>query len=190
VRAFAFEAWTANNTLRLYESATNPNGVDVAAIAPFVPERHRGFFTSTPEIAAAWAKDRAMANVNRVLGQHSCLQLYTRAADDRAIEAHDFRDLLGAMYLQAMWLLIADNPGRCQNPECRRIITFNQPVREPDPSITNDRGMGYKTRSDRKYCDNKGKCANRHYYLRETKPRRAAERARRERRNKGRGDTT
>jgi hypothetical protein len=178
VRAFAFEAWAANSTLRLYEAATNPNGVDVDVIASFVPERRRGFFTSTPEIAAAWAKDRAIASVNRVLGPHSCLQIYVRSADDRAIDAYDFRDLLGAMYLQAMWLLIAGNLGRCRNPECRRVLAFEQPERKPDPSITNDRGMGYKTRSDREYCDNDNKCANRHYYLRETKLRRAAERER------------
>jgi hypothetical protein len=86
-----------------------------------------------------------------------------------------------------MWLLLANNPGLCRNPECRRILAFEQPERKPDPSITNDRGMGYKTGSDREYCDKK--CADRHYYLRVTKPLRAAERARRERRKKGRGGT-
>jgi len=178
VRAFAFEAWAANSTLRLYEAATNPNGVEVAAIAPFVPERRRGLFTSTPEIAAEWAKDRAITDVNRALGRHSCLQIYVRPADGRTIDAYDFRDLLGAVYLQAMWLLLADNPGRCRNRECRRILAFEQPERKPDTSITNDRGMGYKTRNDREYCRNRNKCANRHYYLRDRKPRRDAQRLR------------
>ena len=151
--------------------------MDVNVIAPFVPERRRGFFTITPEIAAAWAKDRAIASVNRVLGPHSCLQIYVRSADDRAIDAYDFRDLLGAMYLQAMWLRIADNPGRCRNPECRRIIALKQPDRTPDPSVINDRDMGYRTRCDKEYCGDK--CANAHYYKRVTKPLREARRARR-----------
>lgn len=181
VAAFSREAWAANGTLLLYEAATNPAGVDVDAIAPFVPERRRDFFTSTPEIAAAWAKDQAMTNVNRVLGRHSCLQLYVRSADNRAIEAHDFRDLLGAMYLQAMWLLVTDNPGRCRNPECRRVLAFEQPERKPDPGIPNDRSMGYKPRSDREYCNNDKTCANAHYYQREIKPRREAAKRRQSR---------
>lgn len=182
VAAFSSEVWAANDTLRLYEAATNPAGVNADAIAPFVPERWRDFFTSTPEIAAVWAKNQAMANVNRALGQHSCLQLYVRSADDRAVEAYDFRDLLGAVYLQAMWLLVADNPGRCRNPECRRVLAFEQPERKPDPGVPNDRSMGYRPRSDREYCDNNKRCVNRHYYLRERKPRRQAAKRRRERR--------
>lgn len=178
VKAFAFEAFAARGTLLLYEAATDPTGVDVDAIAPLVPERRRAFFTSTPAMAAAWAKDQALSNVNRVLGQHSCLQLYTRSADDRGIEGYDFRSLLGAMYLQAMWLFEADNPGRCRNPECRKILAFEQPERKPDPNVVNDRSMGYRPRSDREYCDNDKKCANRHYYLRVTKPLREAKRTR------------
>jgi hypothetical protein len=70
--------------------------------------------------------------------------------------------------LERWRLLQADRPGRCRTPKCRKIISFEQPAQKPDPSVMNDRSMGYKTRADTEYCDKR--CANQHYYERETKP--------------------
>lgn len=182
VAAFASEALLANTVLRLYEAATNPQGVDVETIGRFAaklaPIRYRETIASNAAgIAREWAIGWAVAKVQAQLGRHSYPQIYWRQADERRIAGYDFGSLLGAMYLQAMWLLIADRPGRCRRPECPRIIAFEQPEQKPDPNVVNDRGMGYKKRADAEYCSTK--CSNAHYYERETKPRRARLAARR-----------
>ena len=176
VAAFAFEALVANAVLRLYEAA-DARAVDVSAIGELAPDRYRGIITSTPGMARDWALEQAVSIVRGRLARHTCQQLYWRKADDRFIEGRDFSSLLGALYMQAAWLLQADRPGRCRNPECRHIIAFEQPEQRPDPSVVNDRSMGYRKRADTEYCSKK--CRDAHYYERETKPRRQAARARR-----------
>jgi hypothetical protein len=178
VAAFAFEAWVANATLRLYEAAAVPGGVDVEAIAPFMHIRERGFFTQTPGMARGWALGQVDRNVQYRVARYRCYpHLYRRPVDNRGVEGYDFGTLLGAMWLQAMWLLIAENPLQCRNPKCRRIIAFEQPEQVVQGVKKNDRSKGYSTRSDKEYCSKK--CFNAHYYEREIKPRRQAKRARR-----------
>jgi len=76
-----------------------------------------------------------------------------------------------------MWMLVADKPGRCRNPECRVIISYEQPEHAADPNVINDRSGGHRTRSDKEYCSKR--CDNQHYYQRVTKPLRQKARARR-----------
>ena len=80
------------------------------------------------------------------------------------------------MWLQMFWLLTADYKRRCRNWECNRIIAYEQPEQVSSGLERNDRSAGYATRSDRVFCDNKKKCANRYNYLTRTKPRRQAAR--------------
>jgi hypothetical protein len=62
-----------------------------------------------------------------------------------------FRSLLGAMYLQMMWLMMAgSNVKQCEGPGCMNIITFDPP-QSPSSLRKGARGK-YRTRSDKKYC--------------------------------------
>jgi hypothetical protein len=63
VSAFAFEACTANKTLRLYEAATRGSGVDVETIAAIAPRKYRGIVAATPAAAREWALDQAANSV-------------------------------------------------------------------------------------------------------------------------------
>jgi hypothetical protein len=73
----------------------------------------------------------------------------------------NFKNLLGAMYLQMYWLIGAGGDiTSCKY--CGRIISLTSPL----PSAR-------KTRQDKKFCDNA--CRQRHHYHTKTKPRRQAE---------------
>ena len=71
----------------------------------------------------------------------------------------DFDNLLGVMYLQMYWLLEAgeNNITHCKNCGAMIKLTASKPT-STDPSRTR------KTRSDRQFCDNKGKCQQRYCY--------------------------
>jgi hypothetical protein len=67
------------------------------------------------------------------------------------LQGWGFRSLLGAMYLQMMWLMTAaSNVKWCEGPNCIKIITFDPP--ESPVSLEKGARGKYRTRSDKKFC--------------------------------------
>jgi hypothetical protein len=70
------------------------------------------------------------------------------------VQSLGFHSLLGAMYLQMMWLLIeGDSARRCERPGCPRIVRF-QPPQQPDAAAPRGTRGKYRTRKDKLYCSN------------------------------------
>jgi len=85
-----------------------------------------------------------------------------------------FRSLLGAMYLQMMWLMADDAP-RCKGPGCNNPIRIGE--REGphvDPATKTDAPRNYKTRVDKQFCSRS--CKENYRYHNRIKPKREAER--------------
>jgi hypothetical protein len=155
VSAFAFEAWTANKTLRLYEAATRGSGVDVETIAAIAPRKYRGIVAATPAAAREGALDQAANSVQFRVARHCYPQLYGRLSRTW-VEGYGFANLLGAMWLQMFWLLVTDDVRRCR--ACNRMIAYEQ----PEKPLAQNRGerKRYKTRIDKRFCD--GTCRQRY----------------------------
>jgi hypothetical protein len=162
VSRFAYEAWEANVALRLYEAATAEGGPDVEAIRCFIPQEAKGYYDTTPKRAQNWAMSVVKDSVqSKVSG--SC---YPAVYDgpDGYVQGWGFNSLLGALWLQMMWLITAA-PGDVRKCLwCGRVIALKPS--EPPPNLglkKNARGK-YKTRRDRQYCDNNGRCKGLYYY--------------------------
>jgi hypothetical protein len=83
-----------------------------------------------------------------------------------------FRSLLGAMYLQMMWLMTAaSNVKRCEGPGCINNITIDPP-QSPTGLEKGARGK-YRTRSDKRFCSKN--CAQKWRYHNVVKPQQEAE---------------
>ena len=65
-----------------------------------------------------------------------------------------FRNLLGAMWLQMMWLVTSrDTAPRCQFSECNRIIRFEKPEDlGPDPGLRKNFCGPHKKHKHTKFC--------------------------------------
>lgn len=175
VAAFAHEAWIAHDTLKLYEAATNPGGPDVETIAGFIHPRHRGFYTHSPEVAKQGA---LLAVANRIAEYTSryCYETPYVMPGGKRVIGKEFTNLLGAMWQQMLWLWADEEPKRCKNWECPRVIDHDrpeQPKQPKDPFKKNDRSKGYSTRKDKEFCSDQ--CANRYHYLTVRKPKRQRE---------------
>jgi len=72
------------------------------------------------------------------------------------------------MWLQMMWLMAAPKKDIRQCRWCHKIITFEGP-RPPkgDAELKNDRSHGYRTRKDKKFCNDR--CRASHHYYRHAK---------------------
>jgi hypothetical protein len=162
---FVGEAQRANKALKLYGYATAPHGPDVAAIEQYIPKHYRRFYTETPAHARQWALWEVGTLVQQKLRSEAFPQLYW--APEGYSDAWGFRSLLGAIYLQMMFLLRATGKVRyCRGPGCTNIISFDQPKQPPASGLKkNDRSRGYKTRRDKVYCSDRCKMA----YHRKTK---------------------
>jgi hypothetical protein len=88
------------------------------------------------------------------------------------VQGWDFRNLLGAMWLQMFFLLCSDRERWCKNPECNNIIAFEQPEQVNQGNERNDLSAGYAPNKKRVFCDRK--CRNHYNYLEKVKPRRQA----------------
>jgi hypothetical protein len=174
---FAEEAWAANAVLRLYEAATAEGGPDIEAIQEImeyggVGPRSRRYIIQTPERARNWALFTTVEQTQGRVARYCHPALYRRPGHNHFIQGSGFSNLLGALWLEMFWVLLSDETRRCENPECNRIVPFEPtPAREWSNLEQNVRTTGYATRVDKVYCGKK--CANRHYYLTKTKPRRA-----------------
>ena len=172
VAAFAHESWIAHDTLRLYEAATHPDGPDVETISAFIHPRHRGFYIHTPEVAKEWALLAVANRISEYTARYCYESPYVMPGGKRVI-GKGFRNLLGAMWQQMLWLWADGEPKRCKNWECRRVIDYEHPEQPTGSLKRDDRSGGYRTRKDKKFCSMK--CANRYHYLTVRKPKRQRE---------------
>jgi hypothetical protein len=154
---FVVESYIAGRTLRLYEAATDPKGVDIKAIRGLA--RLTPFGEESPDLARERALDIVARTVEMMVTDRSHPILRRKA--DGIIQGWGFKDLLGAMWLQMMWLVSADSGRRCKRQECNRAIT----IERPDPvqlAYTESYRGGkkwlvprtYATRKDKIYCSN------------------------------------
>jgi hypothetical protein len=104
-----------------------------------------------------------------------CYPLLFRRKDGSFLQGWGFKSLLGAMYIQLMWLMTAKGEDVRWCLWCHKVITFQQPEQQRDLWSLNDRSRGYKTRRDIKFCDNEGKCKGAYFYHNVQKPRKQAE---------------
>lgn len=179
VEAFAREAWLANMTLRLYEAATNPEGPDMETIVNYMTDEkealadhlpsERQLHGKSPEHACSWALDVVEEIVEDRLRGH-VWPLPVRDRNDRLYgyaghkQGWAFDSLLGAMWLQMMWLM-RGHVRRCQ--WCGKLLDMG--VEEGiEDSTTVGAGGKRKPRSDRRFCDNSGRCKAKWNYHRGT----------------------
>jgi hypothetical protein len=148
---FVDQAGAANATLRLYEAAIAQEGPDIDFIERGMPEDRWDYYAQNPAEARKWALHR----VGRIV--QTCLEMYCFPSfrvqkDGKVVLTWQFRNLLGALWIQMMWLLTSTHQTRCARPGCSKIITFESGQPPPDLGITKNRRGRYKTRSDKKFC--------------------------------------
>jgi len=167
VKAFCEEADWAYATLTLYEAATDPNEVDGYLIAKHADTPDKiDRILSDSEYARRYALEEVMQDVELHVGKYCSPALYREG--DRVVQGWTFDSLLGALWLQMMWLVTSkDVPRRCAGPGCNRIISYAQPqlFREwnnqfTDPWKKNNRSRGYRTRKDKKFCSDNCRVKN------------------------------
>lgn len=158
---FEYHAKEAHSALRLFELATAPYGEDASNIAEFIRSTRYNSHVhdhalQDADSAAKLALVLTRTIVQEVLADHACPVLYpTDPTERRHASSWGFQSLLGAMFLQMMWLMTATGGVKhCQGPGCSRVISFDAPKpQEPITGIArNNRSMGYRTRRDKRYC--------------------------------------
>jgi hypothetical protein len=172
VARFAFEAWQAHVALRLFEAAKvdTEGGPDLETIMDFMPERSR-HISRTPESLQSWAlsvvKDSAQ---DKVAGR--CYPRLHEGPDGYA-RGWGFNSLLGAMWLQMLWVITGT--GRIRRCLwCGDAIALESPEPPKEPGLKKNVRGKYKTRTDKNFCDTKdgvkGKCKGLYHYHYRVKP--------------------
>jgi hypothetical protein len=156
VENFTLEAWEAYLVLRLYKSVRSQKVVDAPSVIRLMstfdhgermpqandrgelvivraPRVERDIYSQDPELTRRWTLTIIEGAVNRKVAGH-CYPI-VRGAPGYYEPGWGFTSLLGAMWLQMMFLMQAD----------RRCRYCGNPI---DPG----------RRSHAKYCDNDGKC--------------------------------
>jgi hypothetical protein len=178
VAGFAAEAWAAHRALRLYEAATRSEGVDVETIISLTTDPvHRDSLERFPDEAREYALKDVVHEIHDRRPYYSPALYWPETRDRRPtgefVQGWRFTNLLGALWLQALWLLTAgpNNQKRCAYPKCNRIIIYEQPEK-PSEHKKGER-KPYKTRRDIEYCpdDTRRYCRQKHW---KEKQRRAA----------------
>jgi hypothetical protein len=188
--SFIREAWIANQTLRLYEAAT-ASPPDVKTIRShaerYYPSHIARFFTrphpgesniSARERAKEFAMREVAAAVQGKVAWNVYPALYQRK-DGSFEQGWDFANLLGAMWMQMLWLMTDPEKIRqCRLPGCNRFVYHDerQDLPEEDPGLKKNARKPYKTRKDKLFCTEDHR--KKYHYLTVVKPRRQAERAR------------
>lgn len=117
---FAFEAWEAHMVLRLYQSVRSQEVVDAPSAIRFMspddqvdlpisgrpPHVEKDFYSEDPELTRMWALGIVNDAVNRKIESH-CYPIIQGAPSSHQ-QAWGSRSLLGAMWLQMMFLMLAD----------------------------------------------------------------------------------
>jgi hypothetical protein len=121
----------------------------LAGLTPFGEE--------SPDLARERALDIVARTVEMMVTDQSHPILRRKA--DGIVQGWGFKNLLGAMWLQMMWLVSADSGRRCQRPGCNKAIA----IERPDPAklkyeefCREDKKWlvphKYRTRKDKIYC--------------------------------------
>ncbi len=173
---FDIEARRANAVLRLYEAATDSDGPDVEGLTRYeewistqaVLREHGHRMDSSAGLRDA-ALGWVAGTVRRTVAEDCYPELYQEGDTFRS--GYGFKSLLGAMYLQMMWLMIATGEiRRCQGPGCNKIITFEQPDQPVEDSGLKKNARGkYRTRKDKRFCSDNCRVKNHQQIRRITK---------------------
>jgi len=148
--AFRDEAQIVNWVLRLYEAATAEDGPDVPRIRQLL-ELDDDDTNGSAEEMKGLALYEAKTMVQRRLIGECFPRLYLQSDLTIVQSPSGFGSLVGAMYLQMMWLMTATGKiKRCAGPKCDRIIYFETSELPNDPVARGRAVRGvYKSR---KYC--------------------------------------
>lgn len=156
---FVVEWWIANRTLLLYEAATDPRGVDVSTIQKIIPsivlleDEPYTAVDDSPESNRRNALDVVARYVETMVTDRCHPTL--RRRKEGLVQGWGFKSLIGAMWLQMMWLVTSDSGRRCQRPGCNRAIAIEVPNPEELEYTQWERGYRpnhYATRKDKLYC--------------------------------------
>jgi hypothetical protein len=122
VENFAFEAWEAHVVWRLYESVRGKEIVDMRSAVEFMSTFDEGgalhmgssmverdIYSQDPELARRWTLAVVEDAVNRKIENH-CYPI-TQGTIRSYKQGWGFRSLLGAMWLQMMFVMVEDR--RC-----------------------------------------------------------------------------
>jgi hypothetical protein len=151
IENFAFEAWEAHIVWRIYESVRSREVVDVPSVSQFMSTFDQGeppitaswverdIYSQDTELTRQWALTIVEDAVNRKI--EDCCYPIVQGVPSSYHQSWGFKSLLGALWLQMMFLMRADR--RCWH--CGRPI---------DPG----------RRSHAKFCDNDGKCKANYAY--------------------------
>lgn len=127
---FVREARLANQMLRLFGAATAPNGPDVETISRLLPGEYREYASDGPVELTQAALFAIQDTVELKVYVDCRPRLLPRDGDEWRKERvgpfqreWGFDSLLGAMWLQFMWLLTTDNLRYCEAPECNNPIS-------------------------------------------------------------------
>jgi hypothetical protein len=163
VTRFVIEAMAANSILRLYEAATATKRPKLDIIRSYMPEDLREAH-EPPRWYREWALTRIWETVDHMVRDH-CHPMSYRRRDGAFMVGWGFRSLLGAMWLQMLWLLTApeEDVRRCR--WCDRVIDFEQPEQPTAGARKVNRPGKRKIRKDKQFCDDRHKAAF-DYYVR------------------------
>jgi hypothetical protein len=127
---FLQEARLANQTLRLFEAVTSPDGLDVGSVQELLPEEYGSHVGDGPgqlERVALWAvkdsiEQKVRENCYNILVLRDT-DVWRKKRLSPFATRWQFNSLLGAMWLQFKWLVSMDGLRYCQAPGCPRIIS-------------------------------------------------------------------
>jgi hypothetical protein len=135
VARFVAEVFEARMVKQLYEAATAHPRPDKEGIVALMPSRQDGWESrlglsstrelhgNTPKRAHDWALTVVEETVQRKLQKHSHLTLSVSKGSYG--EGRAFHSLLGAMWMQMLWLMCG-SARRCELPGCNRILSLEE----------------------------------------------------------------
>lgn len=161
--AFKEESQAANETLKLYEAASNPEGPDVDYIKRFGESRSITFEDDSrrrPLNAGAF-RDGGLFMVRILVRRklrEECFPELDQTKEGTFALSSSFHSLLGAMYLQMAFLMKNTTAARyCRAPKCNNIISLDAPQETPEEiserQFTKGKRKPQKRRSDKEFCD-------------------------------------
>lgn len=157
VTRFVIEAIAANSILRLYEAATASKRPKVDVIRTHMPEGLQGA-NESPRWHREWALTTIWQSVDNMVRDH-CHPVPYRRRDGAFMTGWGFRSLLGAMWLQMLWLLTAPKKDVRRCLWCDKVIDFEQPKQPTAGAQKKHQRSTRKIRKDKLFCDPRHKAA-------------------------------